>query len=669
MAKTNHITNSFVAGEVSPRFFGRTDTQQYNSAAEKLFNSLVYPQGGSGRRPGTKFVMSVLNPMNQPPGQVRLIPFHGSDGTRWQLVITCEPPQSAADSSDPSYGSVDYYDVGNWSWKAINVETEEVYAIKNNFGQFSGANTTFTDYYDYESDGVDLNTLQYAQNNDTLFIVDGVHRPLILIYDPALLNTGATPNLDNGVFSLYEWPRYQFPISNPDYPSQEVATYRQMPFLDAVNDSSTDQINLAASGGGVLTISSSGLFDEETWIGRVIRFTRGADACVVVVTAVTDVNNASVSLIAGTAPANGTNKNYGGNTTDYYEEGAWNDEYGWPRTVCFFEQRLVFGGTATFPDTIWFSRVGNIDIIDNIGLVDDSDFLDAIANTDEFKTTLKGNLLNEIRWMFDSKNITAGTNYREYVVQGPSTAKTIGPDNVQTQGETPHGSAQVQAVRIENTTVFVQRHRRAVRELVYNLDENSFKAPNLSIISAHMPVKAAEEKLGDWRHKARGYFVAMAMQEVPLGILWCLDNNGRLSGMTRERQQEVNAWHQHELGGASFIKTVEGDVSMKPFIHSISAIQRPQSTTYEDGPTGEPDELWVAVARGYKEPGSTDYEEGPVMYIEKFMDEWEDPTIEDGWITDANPKRAPVYMDCCRYYRQRPSHNPWGDRRFASRGR
>ena len=66
MGRVNHIHNSFVSGEVSPKYRGRTDTNQYNSACEEIRNFIVYPQGGVSRRPGSRYIICKFpRPMEQ----------------------------------------------------------------------------------------------------------------------------------------------------------------------------------------------------------------------------------------------------------------------------------------------------------------------------------------------------------------------------------------------------------------------------------------------------------------------------------------------------------------------------------------------------------------------------------------------------------------------------
>ena len=58
MARVSTIVTNFRAGELSPRLEGRIDLEKYNEGAQTLQNMLVFPQGGTTRRPGTYYAGS-----------------------------------------------------------------------------------------------------------------------------------------------------------------------------------------------------------------------------------------------------------------------------------------------------------------------------------------------------------------------------------------------------------------------------------------------------------------------------------------------------------------------------------------------------------------------------------------------------------------------------------
>jgi len=76
MARRDLIFNSFSAGEVSSRFEGRTDLEQYYRSCRILKNMVLATQGGAERRPGTYYVAN-----GKTNGDVvRLIPFELASG-------------------------------------------------------------------------------------------------------------------------------------------------------------------------------------------------------------------------------------------------------------------------------------------------------------------------------------------------------------------------------------------------------------------------------------------------------------------------------------------------------------------------------------------------------------------------------------------------------------
>ena len=632
MAKNNFITSSFVAGEVSPRFYGRVDTQQYNQGAEEITNLVVYPQGGVGRDTGFQHVVELTDKTGARLEDARAIPFSAADGTRWKIIITKKNP-SLLDLNP-------YTDVTDdeTEWYAINTKTgARVKLIP--FLRFTGVTADYTDtYYDLEAKNINLNDFQYAQSGNRLFLVHPKLTPIQIIY---------TEIPDEANF-IFKFVMVQYP--GPNY-SDIADPFRRMPYRDPVLPApgGVTGLELFADGSGVLTLkktSTSTLVLDSTWIGRYIKFTAATDVCVVKVMTDNGSGELGVVFLYGTPPAHSTSIEYATVDPDYfYELGYWDEISGWPRTVAFFESRLVFGGSKGFPDTEWLSKVNNINVMDQRGVVTDSDYTDPITSDDPFLTTLQDVLLNEIRWMYPGKTITTGTNRREFVVQGPNASATIAIDNIQTSAETPHGSAYVQAERIENATAFLQRDRRTIRELAYNFQEDSFKATNLSIIAEHMAKKTPILLPTNNYIEQGSFFVSIKMQEVPLGILWALDNNGRLSGLTREREQGVLAWHYRVLAGKSWITETIGDNDVDfefyPQIKSISVIQ---TQTTDAGQEQELDELWITACRGIKNSVSGKYERH--MFLEKKSQEWEVATINGHWsIPDDELPTGPVYMD------------------------
>ena len=201
------------------------------------------------------------------------------------------------------------------------------------------------------------------------------------------------------------------------------------------------------------------------------------------------------------------------NTTDKY-----------PSSVTFFEQRLVFAGSNDNPQTIWFSKSGDLE-----------NFTTGSNDTDAMVYTIASNKVNAIRYMSAQRSLIVGTVGGEFVVSGSGTTLPITPTNVQIQKQSSYGSANVDAVQIENVTMFLQRAKRKIRELTYNLNIDQYQAQDMTLLAEHI---------------SDGGILEMAYQQEPDSILWCVRSDGTLLGLTYARTEEVVGWHRHIVGGS-----------------------------------------------------------------------------------------------------------------------
>lgn len=136
--------------------------------------------------------------------------------------------------------------------------------------------------------------------------------------------------------------------------------------------------------------------------------------------------------------------------------------------------------------------------------------------------------------------LLVGTSGGEFVVSSSEDAP-LSPTNTVVKRQATYGSANVQPVQVANVTLFVQRARRKLRELVFDQNTDSYQAPDMTILAEHVTESGIKE---------------MALQQEPDNIVWCVLNNGRFVGMTYRREENVIAWHDHIIGGTSGACTV-----------------------------------------------------------------------------------------------------------------
>ena len=195
----------------------------------------------------------------------------------------------------------------------------------------------------------------------------------------------------------------------------------------------------------------------------------------------------------------------------------------YPKCVSFFEQRLVFAGTINNPQTLWFSKSGDYE-----------NFTTGTADADAMIYTIASNQVNAIESIKATRTLIVMTTGGEFTVTSGATQDPITPTNLNIRKQSNYGSAGVDAISVGNSTLFLQRAKRKIRELAYNFDSDSYIAPDLTILAEHITDSGV---------------VQMDYQQEPFSIVWCVRDDGKLVGLTYNRLQDVVAWHGHDFGG------------------------------------------------------------------------------------------------------------------------
>ncbi len=226
----------------------------------------------------------------------------------------------------------------------------------------------------------------------------------------------------------------------------------------------------------------------------------------------------------------------------------WTSGNGYPRAVSFYEQRLFFAGTSTYPQTIWGSQTADYENFDQgTGLADES-----------MEYAIATNKVNVIRWLQPSRDLIVGTGGGEFKVGRPQ-GEPLTPSNVMVTQQTTYGSWTIPPIQIGNAILFAQRARRKLREFSYQFQSDGYIAPDMTLLAEHITA---------------GYLKDMDYQQEPDSIVWACTSTGKLLSMTYERPEDVVAWAEHELGGTG----VE--------VESVAVITNATQ-----------DQLWVAVKR------------------------------------------------------------------------
>jgi hypothetical protein len=323
------------------------------------------------------------------------------------------------------------------------------------------------------------------------------------------------------------------------------------PYL-APNTTSTTMTPGATTGTGISLTASANTF-ASTDVGRLINFANGYAKIVTF----TDAQNVTIDIKDDFDATTATTE---------WKLGAFSDTTGHPSSVSFFEQRLVFAGTTSEPQTLYFSKSG------------DYENMTTGTNADDAMVyTIASNQVNAIRYLKAQRTLIIGTTGGEFTVSADGTDAAITPTNITIKRQSSFGSANVDALTVGNAVVFLQKAKRKIRELAYNFDVDGYVAPDLTILNDAVTTSGINE---------------MVYQQEPDSIIWCVRDDGVLSGLTYQRSENVVAWHRHIFGGSFG----SGDAVCE----SVASIS---------GSLTE-DELWVIVKRTVD--GNT------VRYIECF---------------------------------------------------
>ncbi|MES1979727.1 MAG: hypothetical protein V4451_16935 [Pseudomonadota bacterium] len=207
---------------------------------------------------------------------------------------------------------------------------------------------------------------------------------------------------------------------------------------------------------------------------------------------------------------------------------AWSASRGYPRTGTLFEQRLVVGGSPRFPQTIWGSITGAY-----------LDFTQGVADDDGFSFTAASDQINPIQYLASSRTLVAFTSGGEFTVTG-GLEKPLAPTNAQIRQRSNYGCARVRPVRIRDTEMFIQRAGRKVRAFAYNVVNDDWTAPDISVLS---------------EHATNSGIVDMCWQQEPASIVWMVRTDGVPVSVTYDKDQDVTAWAIHS-GFTGFVESI-----------------------------------------------------------------------------------------------------------------
>ena len=618
MPNANPAVVNFNGGEVGAMMSGRTDFDKYASSAFRMRRFIPTAQGPAKRCPGTKYVLQTLYPDKKvwlqrfefAFDQAYVIEF-GDQYCRFYTDrgVVLETGLDVSNITNASPGVLTYVgaDPANGDWmyvkdvqgmtevngryvKVTNLNTGaktfELYDIDDglidttSYGTYSGNGDiqrvyTLTSPYAVEDLFTPEGTsaLSITQSGDVLYIGCEGYAPRTLTrsgntswafaeYAPtdgpfqrepdtkvdftlsgttgSVTVTASSPIFTDGVGLLLRLQPINITTTQWETGKSITATNIRKSsgkFYEAVNSATT---------GAVRPIHEEGQdYDGNT--GVLWKFLHPGYV-VLKITAVTSTTVVTADVIGpGVAPAELLSA-----TTCVYRVGAWGTSMGaaYPYKVCFWRDRLFWAGGQNVYGSVAGDYASHA-----------PDTMGEILADNALNLTLAVGNVDKVRWLRPGNALIAGTAGAEIAIRENVTTAPLGPENVKFDLQSAEGSMELEPVLVEDAVLFARVGGRRIMELRFDIQADAWVPRDMSVLYPEI---------------TRSGIIDMEYQKEPDDIIWCVLGDGRLIGLTYDREQNIYGWHQHPIGG----------VNAK--VEAVQAIA---------GPDGDVDDVWVVVSR------------------------------------------------------------------------
>lgn len=575
MAKAEAALPNFASGELSPSMWGRFDLPIYYSGCERMLNFLAETQGPARYRTGLQYVMHTRR-----NNAAHLIPFQFNDQQAYVLEFTdkfmriykdngiiveaaknitgitaATPP--VVTSVAHGYSTNDEVFITavvgmtevNSKFFRITKLTADTYSLQDQ----DGNNVVGAAYTAYVSGGTsarvvevatpysesdDLFKIQYTQNADTMYLVHPFYEPR------KLTRTSHTA----WTFSLF--------------------TRTNDPFLSAKVITNVTQANPAN-----VTSAGHGLATGDIVIIETVTGMTALNGKYYTIT-VTGVNNFTLGV---------DSTGYGA----YVAAGYASKRNLLPACVAFYESRIAYAASGASPQNFWLSRAPS-----SAGVTRYDDFTTGTDPDHAVYNTIASDEVNKILWLSATDRfLAAGTFGSEVKITGSPETEAISPSSIKVTTLNSLGVAYALPIKQDNSIIYIQRTKRTLRSLEFDVLADSFVSVDRNLVSDHITA---------------GNLKQIVYQAGRPDIVWAVKEDGELLGLTFKSREDVSGWHRH--------RTNSGD----DLFQSIAIM--PQSAGY--------DQVWVQVKRVIN--GVTR------RYIEYFSEVADIPFFDDFYTGAAN---------------------------------
>ena len=491
--KTRTLKSNFTSGVLDPRMLSRTDLKHYFNGVQLGDNVIIMPHGGTRRRPGSRFMHQIPTADDGATLQTAAFSFNSTD-QQYLLVF--------ADSK-------------------IYFYLDGVLLTNINGSGF--------DYLVSPWPVAISKQLKWAQSADTMIIVHEDHAPRKLVRGA----TDTSWTLSTLAFDFV--PKLDYNDGLSPAPTSEVQDVTFSGFAVGDNfkldlegvvtenityDSVTATLikrldralsNLYNTGSGDIAVTHTGGTTYR------ITFQNGAARDYDLMTGFATTGTGTIGVAAVT---NGVPRT----------EDAWSATRGYPRTVTFYENRLIFGGTKSKVQTVFMSVTNSFYNFD-IGEGLDDDAIMKTLDTDQ---------VNQIQAVFAGRHLQVYTEGGEFFVPD----FPITPENSSFRPQTSHGSAFIDPIKADGADIFLDRYGRGLYQFLYNDVESAYTSTSLSRLASHLLVDPVDM---DYQRPSA---------EEDCNYIYVVNDDGSMAVLNTLRSEELAGWSRWTTDGRYISITV-----------------------------------------------------------------------------------------------------------------
>lgn len=520
---------AFTTGEISEEVANRVDLDKYQYALLKAENCLIRPYGPVYKRPGLKYCVGT----KYADKQSIIVPFNSGGDFDYLLemgdkyIRVHKYGVQVAEITTP-YAESDLTALRFTQSADVMIITSGKYPVKQ-LARYSDTSWTISDFVIDE---------QYY--DDTLNIAEGTVTPSA---KTGSITLTATENLfTSGMVGGYMQIKQSVPsvtvkAENSTSSSLFVGdqwkiitggTWTGTVKIEKSLDGSTWEEYRSYSGTNNFNPTETGTVSEYMHLRVVCSITSGT--CTANLTAL-PYKHTGVVKITGYSNAKSVNasvvKQLGAVTaTDDFAMGAWNDAFGYPKTSCFFQDRLCFGGSTKQPYVLWMSRTGDYG---NFGVEKASG---TVTDDSAIAASLVSRKQYGIKHLVVSNDLLIMTEGNEWAISGND---VVTPSNCAPKSQDTRGCGDSEPLVIGGRIVFVQGRGSTVRDMGYSYETDSYGGADLTLLAKQIidGVKIIDS----------------AYKQEPDSVIYFVRSDGTMACLSYVIDQKVYAWSTIKTDG------------------------------------------------------------------------------------------------------------------------